>query len=239
MKELLKMLELQNVTKVFDNKPILKNLCITVAPGEAVALIGPNGAGKSTAFKCIAGLMKPTNGKIIVDGTVVKKNSIELKKKVGYLGHESFLYETFSPVENLRFYGKLYKTPQLDQVITNLLKKVGLYRFRDMSVGSFSRGMIQRLAIAKMFLGEPKLLMLDEPHTGLDQGAISLLNSLIKEQQTEGKSLLLISHDFEQILSLCDRAAVLYKGRIVADTAVHKHDLVTFREWYAEAVIES
>lgn len=232
------MLELRNVTKTFSEKPILKNLNLHVAPGEAVALVGPNGAGKSTAFKCITGLMKPTNGKIIVAGTTVKKNSVHLKRKVGYLGHESFLYGAFSPVENLTFYGKLYKTPQLEQTITTLLKRVGLYRFRHMQVASFSRGMVQRLAIARMFLGNPDLLLLDEPHTGLDQGAISLLNRLIKEQQMDGKSLILITHDFEQILSLCNRAVILYKGKIVADAKMDTQDLVSLRRWYTEAVNE-
>lgn len=239
MKELLDMLELRNVTKIFSEKPVLKNLSMTVAPGEIVAFIGPNGAGKSTAFKCIAGLMKPTNGEIIVNGETVKKSSIQLKKQIGYLGHESFLYEALSPIENLKFYGKLYKTPNLDETIAAILKKVGLYRFRDIRIDSFSRGMIQRLAIARMLLSEPNLLLLDEPHTGLDQGAISLLNSLIREKHLEGKSMILITHDFEQVLALCDRAVVLYRGRIVAETEVVTHDLLTFRKWYAEAVNET
>lgn len=236
MKELLDMLQMQNVTKIFSNKPVLRNLSMTVAPGEIVAFLGPNGAGKSTAFKCIVGLMKPTNGKILVNGETAKQNPIKYKQQIGYLGHESFLYEAFSPIENLTFYGKLYRTSNLEETVISLLKKVGLYRFRDIRIDSFSRGMMQRLAIARMLLSEPDILLLDEPHTGLDQGAITLLNEIVKEKQAEGKAIILISHDFEQVLTLCDRAVVLSRGKIAAETKITDQSLLTLRNWYAEAV---
>lgn len=238
MKEWVYMLELRNVTKVFNERPILKNLHMTVSPGEIVAFVGPNGAGKSTAFKCIAGLMKPTHGEIIVGGEATSKSTIKLKKQIGYLGHESFLYEALSPNENLRFYGKLYRTPQLEETIAAILKKVGLYRFRDIRIDSFSRGMVQRLAIARMLLSEPNLLLLDEPHTGLDQNAVEMLNELVKEKQTEGKAIILITHDFEQVLTLCDRAIVLHQGKNAGEIQVPSETLSSLRQWYGEAVNE-
>lgn len=231
------MLEIKNVTKILGDRPILRNLFLTMEKGETLAIVGPNGAGKSTLFKCIAGLMKPNNGEIILHGKDICKKKETGKGKIGYLGHKSFLYDGLTSVENLRFYGKLYKVPQLDEKIQVLLKRTGLTLFQDMPIRSFSRGMLQKLAIAKVLLTDPDLLLLDEPHTGLDQNAICLLNSLLAERKKNGASILIISHDLEQVLSLADRAAVLRKGSIEETIELNgKIDLPTMKEWYLKAV---
>jgi heme exporter protein A len=237
MKELETMLELKKINKMIGNKLILRNITLSLNEGETLAVVGPNGAGKSTFFKCTVGLLQPSGGEIILDGEVVQKKSTAVKKKIGFLGHESFLYSNLTPLENLKFYGKLYKVPDLETKSMNLLKEVGLYLFRDIPIRSFSRGMMQRLAIARVLLAEPKILMLDEPHTGLDQEAVALLNRIIKEKQKSGTSILIISHDFEQVHTLADRVAILKKG-IIVDTIQLNGDmnLDEMKNWYEKVV---
>lgn len=231
------MLELKNITKVIGDKIILRNFSLAIDRGECVAIIGPNGAGKSTFFKIVAGLMQPTSGDIYLNGEIIKKKSPILKKKIGYLGHESFLYSSLTPLENLMFYAKLYKVKNREEKAMELLNTVGLHYFKDIPIRSFSRGMMQRLAIARVLLAEPDVLLLDEPHTGLDQEAISLLNNLMKEKLDKGISILLISHDFEQVMNNCDKALVLNKGRIVNYQPIDRHaGLVALKEWYDGAV---
>jgi heme exporter protein A len=231
------MLELKNVSKIIDDKLILRSFSLHVAKGESVAVIGPNGAGKSTFFKCTVGLIQPTSGDILVGGKKSKKNSLELKSKIGFLGHESFLYDNLTPIENLSFYGKLFKVKQLSEKVNKLLKKVGLHYFKDVPIRSFSRGMLQRLAIARVLLAEPELLLLDEPHTGLDQEAISLLNEVIKERQNSGVSIVLITHDFDQVLNVCDKVFVLDRGKVIASDYVKHHaSIEDLKGWYEEAV---
>ncbi|MEW8970609.1 MAG: heme ABC exporter ATP-binding protein CcmA [Mesobacillus sp.] len=233
------MLELRKMTKMLGDKLVLRNITLSLEKGEILAVIGPNGAGKSTFFKCTVGLLQPTSGEIFLDGELVKKNSPQVKQRIGFLGHESFLYNNLSPLENLKFYGKLYKVKNLERKSNALLKEVGLHLFRDMPIRSFSRGMMQRLAIARVLLPEPDILMLDEPHTGLDQEAVALLNSIIKSKRESGTSILIISHDFEQVHALADRAAVLKKGKIVSTKLLGEEvSLAEMKTWY-EAEVKS
>jgi heme exporter protein A len=237
MKELGTMLKLKKMTKLLGDKLVLRDITLSLEKGEILAVIGPNGAGKSTFFKCTVGLMQPTSGEIWLDGKQVKKNTGDVKQKIGFLGHESFLYNTLSPLENLKFYGKLYKVKDLDRKVNDLLKEVGLYLFRDVPIRSFSRGMMQRLAIARVLLPDPDILMLDEPHTGLDQEAVVLLNKIIKNKQDSGTSILIISHDFEQVHALANRVAVLKKGKIVSTMPLGPDiGLQVMKDWYEKEV---
>ncbi|MGA8942805.1 MAG: heme ABC exporter ATP-binding protein CcmA [Thermoactinomyces sp.] len=233
------MLELKNLTKFLGDKPILKNVTLTLEKGEVLAIIGPNGAGKSTLFKCIAGLLKPTGGQILFNGEKAGKNSAAVRKKIGFLGHRSSLYNALTPVENLMFYGKLHKVDDLERKVKVLLKETSMYMFKDMPVRSFSRGMMQRLAIARVLLPDPEILLLDEPYTGLDQDAISLLNRIIKEKKEAGTSILLISHDFEQVCRIADRIAILKKGKLAADINRDEiFNLQAMKQWYGQVVSE-
>lgn len=237
MKELEAMLEIKNLSKVLADKLILRNITLSLQTGEILAVVGPNGAGKSTFFKCTVGLMQPSGGEIILNGEIVKKKSAEARKKIGFLGHESFLYNNLTPIENLTFYGKLYKVKNLEKKANSLLKEVGLHLFKDVPIRSFSRGMMQRLSIARVLLADPEILMLDEPHTGLDQDAVALLNRIIVEKKEAGVSILLISHDFEQVHKLADRVAVLKKGKIIDSSEMDgEMDLYAMKDWYEKVV---
>lgn len=239
MKEMADMLEIKNLTKVLADKLVLKNITLTLNKGEVLAVIGPNGAGKSTFFKCVVGLLQPSSGDTSFAGRQLTKKSLIAKRKIGFLGHESYLYSSLSSVENLLFYGKLYKVNHLEEKIPLLLKEVGLHLFKDVPIRSFSRGMIQRLSIARVLLSEPEILMLDEPHTGLDQEAVALLNRIILSKKAAGISIILISHDFEQVHKLADRVAVLKSGRIIDTlTMGEESNLYEMKEWYEKVVTE-
>lgn len=231
------MLEIKNLTKVISRRPIIKNVSLTLNDGEIMAVLGPNGAGKSTLFKCVAGLLKPTYGEILIDGKKLKTGSVSAKKIIGFLGHDSFLYSNMTPVENLMFYGKLYKVNDLENKVERLLEETGLFLFRDTPVGSFSRGMVQKLAIARVLLPEPEILLLDEPHSGLDQSSVLFLNRYILDRKKTGKSVLFISHDLNAVYGLADRAVVLKNGKIVEASGEDGwKNPDRLKTWYEQAV---
>ncbi|WP_066060649.1 heme ABC exporter ATP-binding protein CcmA [Neobacillus soli] len=211
------MIEIKKLSKQADNKFILRGIDLRVNKGETVAVLGPNGAGKSTLLKVLATLIKPTAGHVLMNGLDLRKNHIEIKKVIGYLPHSSLLYDHYSPLENLVFFGNIYGVNNVEQRAVNLVKEVGLSFFLNEPVKNFSRGMIQRIAIARAIIHEPEVLLLDEPHTGLDQGAISILNNVILSMKEKGTTTLMVTHDFKQAAEICDRIIIVKNGKIVDD----------------------
>jgi heme exporter protein A len=188
---------------------LLRNIQFQLLPGEVLLLIGPNGAGKSTLLKCLAGLL-PHEGKKSIFGNSLKKN-YELRKKIGYLGHESFLYSKFSARENLYFYANLYGT-SID--IDTVLQDYGLFEAGEQLIESFSRGMKQKLSLARTLLHGPELIFLDEPFTGLDQTASRMLRDKIL-QLRNNSAIVLTTHELQQGFELCDKLLILKSGRQV------------------------
>lgn len=211
------MIQSTKVIKAIGEKMILRGINLHIKEGETVAIIGPNGAGKSTWLKIAAGLMKPTGGEVLIQGKPLKKDEYEQQEMIGYLGHLSFLYDHLTPIENLKFFAKLYQVKQADEKIKELLEEVGLTFFRNEPVRSFSRGMVQRLAIARAILHDPKILLLDEPHTGLDQQAIEILNRVILRLKDKGVTTVMVTHDFPQVMATCDRVVIIQKGKVIDD----------------------
>jgi len=199
---------------------ILRGVNLTVEPGESVAILGANGTGKSTWLKIAAGLLKPTSGEVLLHGRKYQKNNYDYQQQIGYLGHQSFLYDAFSPVENLTFFAKLYHMKSPEARIHHLIHYVGLSFFKHEPVRTFSRGMVQRLAIARAILHEPSVLFLDEPYTGLDQQAVQLLNQLLLELKEQGITTIMVTHDFKYLREVCDRIVVLRKGKIAEDEKI-------------------
>lgn len=226
------MIEINKLTKQADNKLILRGVDLSIKKGETVAILGPNGAGKSTLLKVLAALIKPTSGTIRMNGLDLKKEQTEIKKILGYLPHSSLLYDHYSPLENLVFYGKLYGVKDVEQKATSLVKDVGLSFFLNEPVKNFSRGMIQRIAIARAIIHEPEILLLDEPHTGLDQGAIAILNNVILNMKEKGTTTLMVTHDFKQAAEICDRIIILKSGKIVDDFRIENQALQVVSEKY-------
>ncbi|WHZ01692.1 ABC transporter ATP-binding protein [Neobacillus sp. YX16] len=226
------MIEIKKLTKQADNKLILRGVDLSVKQGETVAILGPNGAGKSTLLKVLATLIKPTSGLVKINGLDLKKDHIEVKKLFGYLPHSSLLYDHYTPLENLLFFGELYGVKDVENRARQLVKEVGLSFFINEPVKNFSRGMIQRIAIARAIIHEPKIMLLDEPHTGLDQGAITILNNVILSMKEKGCTTLMVTHDFKQAAEICDRIIIVKNGKIADDFSINNKSLGLVSEKY-------
>lgn len=211
------MIETKGLIKTIGDKMILRGINLSIKKGETVAILGPNGAGKSTILKIIAGLIKATSGEVIIDGKNFKKDSYEIKRKIGFLSHNSFLYDHLTPLENLKFFGKLYGVQDVEKKAKQLVNEVGLSFFIHDPVRSFSRGMLQRIAIARAIIHDPEILLFDEPHTGLDQHAIKLLNDVILKMKANGSTIIMVTHDFHQAVQTCDRVIIFKNGRLIED----------------------
>lgn len=230
------MIRIQNLVKKIGDKIILRNLNLEVNAGETIAVLGPNGAGKSTLLKVVATLIKPTSGEVIIHGHDLKKEVNKIRENIGYLPHASLLYEHFSPLENLKFFGSLYSVKNLEERSKELIKQVGLGFFMNEPVKGFSRGMIQRVAIARAMVHHPELLLLDEPHTGLDQKAIGILNDVVQAYKENGSTTLIVTHDLKQAALICDRIIIIQNGKVSDDFQVEERSESWLLNKYNERV---
>lgn len=202
------------LTKAFGHQVALRGVDLAVADGEFLALFGPNGAGKTTLMRIIASLTRPSAGVVEVQGQDLSKAATSVRRHIGLISHNPLLYGDLTPDENLRFFARMYDIPQATSRIDVLLEQVGLTNRRHDPVRTFSRGMVQRLAIARAILHDPTIMLLDEPYTGLDLQAADMLRSFLQDLATSGRTVILTTHSLEQGLEMCTRAAVLHKGRV-------------------------
>lgn len=196
--------------------PVLRGLDLEVGAGDRLAIFGPNGAGKTTLLRTLAGLVRPSAGTLRLGGLDWRRDARRLRGTVGVLSHQTYLYGELTVAENLRFYGRLFRVASLEERIGGLLEQVGLYGRRGQRVDSLSRGLQQRLAIARAVLHDPPILLLDEPDTGLDLPAQHLLESVLFGG-THRRTVLMATHNLEQADRFCRRAAVLVGGRLVRE----------------------
>lgn len=211
------MIAMENVSKRWEERDVLKCMHLTIAKGECVAVLGENGAGKSTLLKLIAMLITPTSGVIYVDGQPITEVGARIRQKIGYVFHQHSFYPHLTAIENLKIVCKWYRVADVKNKILEVLSKVGLYFSREDKVQHFSRGMLQRLAIARALLINAPLLLLDEPHTGLDQDGIEWLNTMIDEFVQQGVTILLVSHDLGQVQKLASRVIWMKNGQLIRD----------------------
>jgi heme exporter protein A len=187
----------------------LVGVSFALAPSETLAVLGPNGAGKTTLLKVLATLLRPHAGSVLVLGSELPREAWKVRGRVGYLGHEPLLYKSMSARENLAFNARLHGVG--DERVEELLDAVGLARRADDRIEEFSRGMRQRLAAARAVLHDPPLLLLDEPMSGIDPGAVSLLEPLIG--RSSGRTRVLVTHDVERGKAEADQVLGLRAGR--------------------------
>ncbi len=231
------MIRLNGVVKQYGLNPVLRGVDLNVEQGEFVTLVGPNGAGKSTLMGIVATLLQPTSGEVFVGGWRLPEQADRVRRHIGLVSHHSLLYRDLTAAENLAFFAKLYRMEDADAHIADALHRVGLYARQRDPVGTFSRGMVQRLTIARATLHEPDVLLLDEPYTGLDQEATYLLDELLRGETARGRTILMITHDLGHGLGLADRLAILYGGTIAREVARVEISPAAVYDLYAEVTM--
>lgn len=202
-----------NVSQHFGDKIVLKEISLDVKQGEIFGLLGPSGAGKTTLIKILTGQLKQSEGDASLLETDTRKLNQNIYAKLGMVLDNVGLYERLSCEDNLRLYTRIYGIS--NDCIDDSLKKVGLLEAKKYAVMKLSKGMKQRLVMARAMLHEPKVLFLDEPTSGLDPSTASEIHKLIVEQKRKGTSVFLTTHNMEEATKLCDNVALLYKGEIV------------------------
>ncbi|HEX9616512.1 MAG TPA: heme ABC exporter ATP-binding protein CcmA [Anaerolineales bacterium] len=210
------MIEVRKLVKRFGLKTVLRGLNFHVEPGEFVALLGPNGAGKTTFLRILASLSRPTLGDVRISGYHLPAQAAAVRSRLGVVSHQPLLYGDLTAEENLQFYGRMYGVPELPRRIDQVLELVGLAPRRRDLVRTFSRGMQQRLAIGRAVLHDPDVMLFDEPHTGLDQDASAMLDSVLQEVAARGRTVVMTSHDLSRAADLASRFDILSRGVITA-----------------------
>lgn len=228
------LIEIKGLVKEFGYKKVLKGINLNLNKGDFLTLFGPNGAGKTTLLKTVATIINPSRGEVVINGHKLTENAIEVRRRVGFVSHNPLLYEDLTPEENLKFYAMMYRIQKAQEKIDSLLKKVGLFHRKYDVVRTFSRGMLQRLAIARTLLHDPEILLLDEPYTGLDPGASFMLDDILSNLKKEGHTFLMTSHDLERGYTLATRVAVLVDGNIVLDKLREEVSLEDLKDYYWE-----
>jgi ABC-2 type transport system ATP-binding protein len=216
------MIEVSNLTKYYDGVPAVDRISFTIARGEIVGYLGPNGAGKSTTVKMLTGILHPTEGSIVIDGRDLLREPIEVKKRIGYVPETGGLYESLTAYEYLQLVGRLHYIPDdvLEHRIEEFLKMFGLEKVMHERLSSYSKGMKQKVLISAALLHNPKVLLLDEPLTGLDAHSALLVKELLRYLAAEGKTIFYCSHILDVVERTCTRVIIIHKGRIVADGTV-------------------
>jgi ABC-2 type transport system ATP-binding protein len=213
------MLELQGLCKSFRGIPAVENVSFKVAPGEIVGFLGPNGAGKSTTVKIITGMLRSNDGRVLFEGRDIREDMVAFRAAFGYVPEEAYLYSYLSGLEYLQLVGRLrgLGEPLIEAKATRLLKLLHLESWQYSPISSYSKGMRQRVLIAAALLHDPKLLIFDEPLSGLDVVSARLFKDLLELLATQGKAIIYISHALEVVEQVCNRVIVIAKGRILAD----------------------
>jgi heme ABC exporter ATP-binding subunit CcmA len=211
------LVQVHGLRKVFGPHRVLDDVTLDVGAGEAVALLGTNGAGKTTLLKVLATLVRPTRGIARVAGHDCVREAEEVRRRVGLVAHGSYVYDDLTALENLRFWATLGGFPRPADVLRAALADVDLDRVAHERVRTFSVGMKRRLALARLRLAAPRVLLLDEPSAGLDQRAKKWLEAYLESFKATGGALLVATHSFGRELAVADRIAVLAGGRIVVD----------------------
>ncbi len=215
------MLQVENLWKRYRGIPAIRDISFRVNAGEIVGYLGPNGSGKSTTVKIITALLKPNDGRVLFEGRNILDDLPRFRASLGYVPEEAHVYTHLSGLEYLQLVGRLRELPEklIDRRANRMLELFGLQSWRYTPLSSYSKGMKQRVLIASALMHDPKLLIFDEPLSGLDVVSARLFKDLLEELSTEGKAILYISHALEVVEQVCDRVIVIAQGTIRANAA--------------------
>ena len=227
------MIQVSGLVKQFGPFLALRGLDFSVAAGEFVSLLGPNGAGKTTLLRILATLSRPTRGTVSIAGHPLPRGADDVRRQIGFLSHQPLLYGELTAEENLRFFARMYNLDESGPRIDALLDQVDLAERRRDRVRTFSRGMQQRLAIARALLHDPRVVLLDEPFTGLDPDASDQLSATLRGLQDGRRAVVMTTHDLDRGLALSDRALVIARGRLAHEARRDEIQASNFRETYS------
>ncbi|HUE98844.1 MAG TPA: heme ABC exporter ATP-binding protein CcmA [Anaerolineales bacterium] len=231
------MITVKKLVKRFGLKTILRGVDFEVQPGEFVALLGPNGAGKTTFLRILASLSRSSLGEVSIAGYQLPNQAAQVRARLGVVSHLPLLYGDLTADENLRFYGRMYNLPNVEQRVTEILEMVGLDTRRRDLVRTFSRGMQQRLAIGRAVLHDPDVVLFDEPYTGLDQDASSMLDEVLKTVAAKGRTVVMTSHDLARAEDLATRFDILSRGVISASATRKELKRTNLLAFYKQALV--
>ena len=212
-------LNVQDLSKKFDQFQAVESLSFTIQPGEIVGFLGPNGAGKSTTLKMIAGCLNADAGSIQLSGVDLQKDEVAYKKKIGYLPESNPLYEDLYVVEYLNFLASIHAIPSTSKKINEVIVQTGLQSMQHKKIGFLSKGFKQRVGIAAAILHQPELILLDEPTAGLDPNQLVEIRSLI-QSLSKNAMILFSSHILQEVAAISDRVLILHQGKLVADQSI-------------------
>lgn len=228
-------IETKKLTKVFGDRKALDKVSIEVPEGALLSIFGPNGAGKTTLVRTLATLSRATSGTALVAGFDAKEEPDKVREHIGLISHNPMLYPDLTAMENLMFTAQLYGVVNAEGRVRELLRAVELDHRRFDVVRTFSRGMTQRLSIARALMNDPDVVFLDEPYAGLDPHAVEIFDGLI-EQLRDGRTFIMVSHDLQKGFDVCTHALVLARGRVVSYAPKEDIDFEQFRQLYRETV---
>ncbi len=229
-------IEAKGLTKAFGHHRALRGIDLQIREGERVTIFGPNGAGKTTLIEIIATLSKPTGGKVHLAGSDIGKEAVRARRQIGVVSHQTFLYDNLTAYENLKFYGRMYDVPRLEERILEVITQVGLKARLHDRVGILSRGMQQRVSIARAMIHNPPIMLLDEPETGLDQHACEMLGKLLTTLGAENRTVLMTTHDLPMGLEIGTRVLILDRGKFVFEESKQNLELAALRENYFRCI---
>ncbi len=222
----------RDLTKTFGRFTALRSLALQVAAGEFVTIVGRNGAGKTTFLKIVSSVIHSYTGEVTLDGKNLKNADDETRRRIGFVSHDSLLYKDLTVRDNLDFYARMYGVRERERRIDEMIRRVGLEAKTTVLVRALSRGMKQRLSLARAFIHGPSLLLLDEPFTGLDERAAEILDRLLAEFTQSGGTVVMVTHDIERGWKHADRVVVFEKGTVAYETRVRDSSFDAFRNEY-------
>jgi heme exporter protein A len=226
------LLSARGLVKRYGHQRALRKLDLDIQPGEFVTVFGPNGAGKTTLLRLFAGLARPSGGSLNFEGRPLAGELQRLRGRLGHVSHASMLYSSLSARENLLFAGRLQGVEQLHSRIDELLRTMELQERADDPVRTLSRGLLQRVSVARALLHDPDVILLDEPFSGLDPHASRVLRTLLEAVRNRDRTVLLVTHDLARGLELADRVLILDRGRLVHDASVEEGTVLDFEQTY-------
>ncbi len=227
-------IQIRGLTKSFGRTPVLRGIDLDVQRGTVLSLLGPNGSGKTTLIRVLATLTKPDAGDICIGRAGLGRQSARLRRLIGLVGHDPLLYDDLTARENLRFVCRIFGLDRVDERVHSVADMMGMAPDLDRKIGAMSHGMKKRFSIARALLHDPQVLLLDEPETGLDQEALSLLDSVIADRSDSTRTVIMTTHNLERAVALGDRMAILASGRVAYNEPVDAADPDASRRAYLE-----